>query len=276
MKIICDSPGQTCNRLWSYIPTLSECIVKKKRVAILFFDETIEQFPNFLHSRYTWFPLFCKRFLHSKNGWNKFKGLTWKLCHQKAWERFWIFTRCTYGWHQRGVTRYINEAKSELRRIFTPSEEIVERCRQSFLPYRESNTIIVGVHIRRGDYKTWNGGQFYFENKVYIEYMQQITRLFKNQSVCFYISSNEKIDATEFEHFHRIMIPNAGVVDDLYALSQCDYIIGPVSTFSRWASFIGERPLCFLYGPSQQLSLDDFSPIQSFFRFKNGKEILDW
>jgi len=32
-------------------------------------------------------------------------------------------------------------------------------------------------------------------------------------------------------------------VGDLYALAQCDYILGTVSSFSQWASFYGNRPL---------------------------------
>jgi hypothetical protein len=32
----------------------------------------------------------------------------------------------------------------------------------------------------------------------------------------------------------------------MYALAQCDLILGPPSTFSQWASFYGQRPLCIV------------------------------
>jgi len=35
-------------------------------------------------------------------------------------------------------------------------------------------------------------------------------------------------------------------VEDMYALAECDYIIGPVSSFTQWASFYGNKPLFHL------------------------------
>ena len=68
----------------------------------------------------------------------------------------------------------------------------------------------------------------------------------------------------------------SGATLDLYTLSICDCIIGPFSSYSRWASFIGEVPLCFLESKSQQFTKDGFSKIIDYFHFENGKEILDW
>ena len=57
MKILYDSPGQTCNRLWSYITALSECIENNKRMAILFFDYTLLEFPSLAKNKYIYYPL---------------------------------------------------------------------------------------------------------------------------------------------------------------------------------------------------------------------------
>jgi hypothetical protein len=35
-------------------------------------------------------------------------------------------------------------------------------------------------------------------------------------------------------------------VGDLYALAQCDYITGPPTTDTQWASFYGNHPMLFL------------------------------
>ena len=35
-------------------------------------------------------------------------------------------------------------------------------------------------------------------------------------------------------------------VEDLYALAACDYVLGPVSSFTQWASFYGSKPLLHL------------------------------
>jgi hypothetical protein len=69
--------------------------------------------------------------------------------------------------------------------------------------------------------------------------------------------------------------PSAAILD-LYTLSFCDRLVGPVSSYSRWASFIGEVPLCFLESKAQSFTEDSFSKITDFFHFENGNEIFDW
>jgi hypothetical protein len=50
-------------------------------------------------------------------------------------------------------------------------------------------------------------------------------------------------------------------LEDMYALAGCDYIIGPPSTFSMWASFIGKVPLFHLHDREINFSLSDFKVI---------------
>ena len=40
MIIICDAPGQTCNRLWSYLSSVALCIAEHRRMVIIFYDLT--------------------------------------------------------------------------------------------------------------------------------------------------------------------------------------------------------------------------------------------
>ena len=35
MRIICDAPGQTCNRLWTYVASVAQCIAEKKKMSRL-------------------------------------------------------------------------------------------------------------------------------------------------------------------------------------------------------------------------------------------------
>ena len=41
-------------------------------------------------------------------------------------------------------------------------------------------------------------------------------------------------------------------------MSQCDYLMGPPSTFTMWASFMGKVPLGIIRDRSQTLSMADF------------------
>lgn len=278
MRIICDAPGQTCNRLWTYVASVARCIAEKKRMTILFFDWTIEDFPNLLHCPFIYFPLYHKWYLERGNGWNNYKGLTWKVTHNERWDRIFKSLGCTKGWSTRTDTRYLAQTKQELQRIFRPHDSIMGKAEAMIAEMRQGADLVVGVHIRRGDYATWNDGRFFYELEEYRQFMLRIQELYKDKKVAFFISSNEDFPADSFADCdcRRFGKEPSGAILDLYTLSLCDRIIGPFSSYSRWASFIGEVPLCFLETREQAFTEESFSKIVDFFHFENGKEILDW
>ena len=278
MRIICDAPGQTCNRLWTYVASVAQCIAERKKMVILFYDWTIEDFPNLLHCPFIYFPLYHKWYLERKIGWNNYKGLTWKVTHNEKWDRIFKILGCTKGWTTRTDTRYLTQTKKELQCIFRPKDAIMNKAEGLIEKMKQTSDIVVGVHIRRGDYATWNDGRFYYELEDYHQFMLRVKDLYQGQHVSFFISSNEDFELDIFTNCncHRFGKEPSGAILDLYSLSVCDLIMGPVSSYSRWASFIGEVPLCFLETKDQKFTKDSFSKIIDFFHFENGQEIIDW
>lgn len=278
MIIICDAPGQTCNRLWTYVASVAQCIAEQKKMVIIFFDWTIEDFPQLLHAQFIFYPLWQPWFLKLPKGWGWYKHLTWKVTHNKTWDKFFKFLGFTKGWSTRTDTRYLQQALPQLRLIFRPKREIMNKAEGLIVEMRQTADIIVGVHIRRGDYATWNDGRFFYSLEEYHQFMLRVKEFYKDQKVSFFISSNENFSLNIFEECHcrRFGKEPSGAILDLYTLSLCDRIIGPFSSYSRWASFIGEVPLCFLESKEQQFKEDSFSKIVDYFHFENGKEILDW
>ena len=278
MRIICDAPGQTCNRLWTYIASVAQCIAERKKMIIIFYDWTIEDFPNLLHCPFIYYPLWHKWYLERGNGWNNYKGLTWKVTHNKTWDKIFKFFGCTKGWQTRTDTRYLMQTLPELKHIFRPKDEIMNKAEGIIKEMKQTSNLVVGVHIRRGDYATWNDGRFYYELEDYHQFMLRIIQLYKDHRVSFFISSNEVFSSEIFKdcECRRFGQEPSGAILDLYTLSLCDRIIGPFSSYSRWASFIGEVPLCFLETKDQQFMEENFSKIVDYFHFENGKEILDW
>ncbi len=278
MRVICDAPGQTCNRLWTYVASVAQCIAERRRMVIIFFDWTIEDFPNLLHCPFIYFPLWHKWYLERGNGWNNYKGLTWKVTHDKKWDKVFSFLGFTKGWQTRRDTRYLQQTLPQLKQIFRPKDEITQKAEALVTEMRKTSDLVVGVHIRRGDYATWNNGRFFYELKDYQQFMLRVQELYKDKKVSFFISSNEDFSLDVFEGCtcRRFAKEPSGDILDLYTLSICDRIIGPFSSYSRWASFIGEVPLCFLECKDQRFMEDSFSKIVDFFHFENGKEILDW
>ena len=278
MRIICDAPGQTCNRLWTYVASVAQCIAERKRMIIIFYDWTIEDFPNLLHCPFIYFPLWHKWYLERGNGWNNYKGLTWKVTHNKTWDKIFKFFGCTKGWKTRTDTRFLMQTLPELKRLFRPKDEIMDKAVNLLIEMRYNSDLVIGVHIRRGDYATWNDGRFFYELEEYHQFMLRIKEFYKDLRVSFFISSNEDFSLDIFKdcECRRFVKEPSGAILDLYTLSLCDRIIGPFSSYSRWASFIGEVPLCFLESKEQAFSEDSFSKIIDYFHFENGKEILDW
>lgn len=278
MRVICDAPGQTCNRLWTYVNTVARCVAEHKKMAIIFFDWTIEDFPNLLHCPFIWFPLWHKWYLKRGNGWNNYKGLTWKITHSKTWDKVFRFIGFKKGWDLMDDTRYLAQTKQELQYIFRPREDIMQKAEAMITEIHKSADIVVGVHIRHGDYKTFLDGRYYYTLEEYHQFLLRIKKLYSNHKVAFFISSNETFSTDVFEecNCYRFTREPSGDILDLYTLSLCDKIIGPWSTYSRWASFIGEVPLCCIKKKDQVFTDDSFSRITDFYHFENGENTVDY
>ena len=143
MRIICDAPGQTCNRLWTYVASVAQCVAEQEKMAILFFDWTIEDFPNLLHCPFIYFPLYHKWYLERSNGWNNYKGLTWKVTHNKRWDKAFKFLGCTKGWDTRTETRYLRQTMSELKHIFRPKDEIMKKSEGMIAKLKKKNEDVI-------------------------------------------------------------------------------------------------------------------------------------
>ena len=57
-RIIVDSPGQTCNRFWSYLDSIAWAIINKRRVYILWWDPSIKYYKNLRKNPYVIFPFY--------------------------------------------------------------------------------------------------------------------------------------------------------------------------------------------------------------------------
>lgn len=73
----------------------------------------------------------------------------------------------------------------------------------------------------------------------------------------FLLCSNEPQDAEAFAGF-PVTFGTGELVEDLYALAGCDFLLGPPSTFTIWASFYGTVPLCHVYDPAAALTPESF------------------
>lgn len=115
--------------------------------------------------------------------------------------------------------------------------------------------VVVGIHVRRGDYKIWCDGKYYFDDNVYSKCIDRMKALLAGNKCVYIIFSNEDVSLKGDE---IITSKNDWYIDH-YLMSRCDYLIGPPSTFTMWASYIGEVPLYHITSDSISFNLDDFT-----------------
>ncbi len=152
--------------------------------------------------------------------------------------------------------------RSEIKEQFTMDPKITTRVDNLLAADGNSSTIKLAVHIRRGDYSRWMGGKFFFDDTVYIDYIRQFMQQFPDKQVSVYICTNDK--NLKVEHYRQELGIDAVYhyrgteAEDLYLLSQCDYILGVKSTFSLMAAFYKNLPIYWIMDKNEPLRLNDF------------------
>jgi hypothetical protein len=156
------------------------------------------------------------------------------------------------GWSYRSPKSVIKH-KDKVRPLFKLKKEWSDRVENFLNQNKTGCDLLIGVHARRGDYKTFFDGKYYYDDKTFRDYMLQVKSLFPEKKIRFVVTSNEKISLNKIEGCD-IVYPNGHFIEDLYILAGCNYIIGPPSTYSQWASYYGNTPLRILWEPVGSIS----------------------
>ena len=129
-----------------------------------------------------------------------------------------------------------------VREYFSLVSPHSENVRSLVTEIRKGCEVLVGVHMRQGDYRRNMGGEYYYTAQQYGKMMKDVERLFPGRAVGFLVCSDGTPDRGYFKEV-RSAAGTGHVAEDLYALAECDYLIGPPSTYSMWASFYGNVPI---------------------------------
>ncbi len=150
-----------------------------------------------------------------------------------------VFYFC--GWLFR-TPKGLDKYRTEIRKFFKPKIEYLDKINNIIKPLRDARKYIVGVHIRHGDYKTWNGGIFYRSFEDVRTVLESYLENHKEASnVVFVLCSDEPINENVFMGLNYVKGPGSEI-EDLYILAYTDTIIGSNSSFGAWASYYGNIP----------------------------------
>jgi len=145
------------------------------------------------------------------------------------------------GWLFRASASFPRQGNA-IREYFRPIANVQANVDALIRAARADRDVLVGVHIRQGDYRTFQDGRFFFKTEQYTKLMSRVLTYFASKKVRFLICSNVKQTDSEFAAFDVVFGTNH-LVEDMYAFAQCDYLVGPPSTYTMWASFYGCKPL---------------------------------
>jgi hypothetical protein len=140
-------------------------------------------------------------------------------------------------------TRYSNEAKSLMKR-------------------KQVDATLIGVHMRRRDYRTFAGGKYYFDNQEYCDRLKSLSSESGNpQKLIFLLICEESLELKDFDAVDTLSFGQSSIGLDQALLKECDYLVGPASTFSGWVSFLHEIPRAEIIKSKQTLGWKDFEKV---------------
>ncbi len=158
-----------------------------------------------------------------------------------------------HGWKFR-TKDLCTKHQEEIRRYFTPKDVYKNNIDKLFSVISQEYDLVIGIHVRQGDYRSFQGGRYYYSSEEYKSFIEQISSLFPQKRVRFLVCSNTVQNIGIFENLN-IAYGSGHFIEDLYLLSLCKYLFGPPSTYTKWASFYGKVPLCVIENKYQSLQL---------------------
>jgi hypothetical protein len=81
--------------------------------------------------------------------------------------------------------------------------------------------------------------------------MEKVQAAVPGENVSFLVCSDAPVPPAAFVGLD-VLYGNGHELEDLYALAACDRLLGPRSTYSKWASFYGAVPRCEVINPAAQ------------------------
>ena len=173
------------------------------------------------------------------------------------------------GWYVRYYDLVL-KYRQEICDLFTIDKQFTEPVREKML---SAKGVRLGVHIRRGDYAVWKDGIYCYADEKFADYIRQFAALMPGKDIDVFLATNDpSVTASRFEELLgtpgiRVHLLGGNAVEDLFMLSECDYVMGPPSTYSLVAAMYRDIPLCRMdQVEGDVLRLSDFKLFDYWFR----------
>lgn len=157
------------------------------------------------------------------------------------------------------------EHEARLRELFLPSAQWMRRGESFLGQIRARHDYVIGLLIRQTDYRVWHEGRFSYSTDQYAQWVRQLLELRLGRNAAVVIACDEYQDPRAFAglpcYFSQGAVNEGGHwFDSFVALSLCDLVVSPPSTFSAGAAFVGDVPLLPLTERGQCLAAGQVMP----------------
>lgn len=258
--------GRLANQLWLFASVYSFCLEKKYLCNNICFFPYNKYFKyrsgNFLVDHF-----FSKIKYRTAKYWYKILRIWVSLFHRRhilrdGGEEFFLDPSIPKSGYNKSALALLNQAqpttwylagwlfrnpvglehyRAEIKDFFRPKEPYNGRVKQFVASLRKRYTKVIGVHIRHGDYKVWQGGKFYITFSEARTLLDSFIKEQTEKSIIFVICTDDKVDEAAFAGLAWVRGPGTEI-EDLYTLAETDMIIGSNSTYGPWAAYYGNIP----------------------------------
>ena len=134
-----------------------------------------------------------------------------------------------------------------------PIDSLIKEARSKY-------SLILGVHIRENDFKDFYEGKYFVSAEHYLKLIDQFKKLKSEESVGVLICTDSSEILNDIaEQYTDYILPKGSVAEDMYALSLCDYILGPqATTMSAWAAYLGNTKLAQITSETEFIDFSSF------------------
>ena len=265
---VVNATGQTCNKFWIFANLIADAYENNFQIWVLAPDMTLRDYPTLINNDIIKFPLYSEH-LSKYFDYKKLVNFTDRLVSNKISNAilgsiYNFLSNFSYRKLDAGDVKSPFKKKyfNDIKRLFTPAKNITDECEDFFRKNFKEVDIVVGVHIRYGDYRTFEGGKYFYNLDIYNTKMIEIENAFPEKRIGFFVASNEHIDLSFFRDRKVFTLPNSNATKDLYCLRLCNYLIGAPSTFSAWASYLASTEIYFIEDVNNVVNKSSFASIE--------------
>ena len=143
----------------------------------------------------------------------------------------------------------VEKHRDFFRKIFKPDVDTIKLAEL----YLDSKHPVLGLHVRRTDYATYERGMYFFDDDVYIKYAKKVQEFIGKCKVILF-TDDKQINFSKYQkELGNVVISRCSIAEDYYLMGRCNFLLSTNTTFTLVASYLGRSKLFRFMGPDEEI-----------------------